>query len=171
MPKIDRAHKNYLTSETWKETHLREIFYATLSFQQSSIICIGRHGGGRTLALQHGGQNYFLLISCQTFDSYAQMCCKLYHIIFSTISFKFKCKICVQKEEIHNFKNHIFVTWPTTNLLVRVWNTKSLLFCLRYDSLIVIRGQNHITFLFIKTMSLDLLVQMPYCLIKLDRFA
>ena len=64
MPKIDRAHKNYLTPEIWKETHLREIFYGSFIFQQSSMICIGRHVGGHTLALQHGGQNYFLLISC-----------------------------------------------------------------------------------------------------------
>ena len=64
MPKIDRACKNYLTPEIWEEKHLREIFYGTLIFQQSSMICIGRHVGGHTLALQHGGQNYFLLISC-----------------------------------------------------------------------------------------------------------
>ena len=64
VPKIDRAHKNYLTRKIWEETHLREIFYGTLIFQQSSMICIGRHVGGHTLALQHGGQNYFLLISC-----------------------------------------------------------------------------------------------------------
>ena len=63
MPKIDRAHENYLTPEIWEETHLREIFYGTLIFQQSSMICIGRHVGGHTRALQHGGQNYFLLIS------------------------------------------------------------------------------------------------------------
>ena len=63
MPKIDRAHKNYLTPEIWEETHLREIFYGTLIFQQSSMICIGRHIGGHTLALQHGGQNYFLLMN------------------------------------------------------------------------------------------------------------
>ena len=62
--KIDRVHKNYLTPEIWEETHLREIFYGTLIFQQSSMICIGRHVGGHTLALQHGGQNYFLLVSC-----------------------------------------------------------------------------------------------------------
>ena len=67
------------------------------------MICIGRHVGGHALALQHGGQNYFLLISCSTFHSYAQMCCKRYHIIFSTFSLKFKCKICVQREVIHNF--------------------------------------------------------------------
>ena len=64
MPKIDRAHKNYLTPKIWEEMHLREIFYGTLIFQQSSMICIGRHVGGHTLILQHGGQNYFLLISC-----------------------------------------------------------------------------------------------------------
>ena len=64
IPKIDRAHKNYLSPEIWEGTHLREIFYGTLIFQQSSMICIGRHVGGHTLALQHSGQNYFLLISC-----------------------------------------------------------------------------------------------------------
>ena len=46
------------------------------------------------------------------------MCCKRYHIIFSTFSLKFKCKICVQKEVIHNFKNHILVSWPATKLLI-----------------------------------------------------
>ena len=46
--------------------------------------------------------------------------------------------------------------------LVRVWKTKSLSFCLRYDPLIVFRRQNHIIFIFIKTMSHDLLVQMAY---------
>ena len=83
--------------------HLREIFYdnGNLIFQQSSMICIGCHVGGHTLALQHGGQNYFLLISCQTFDSYVQMCCKHYQIIFSKFSLKFKCKICVQIAIIH----------------------------------------------------------------------
>ena len=59
MPKIDRARKNYLTPEIWEETHLREIFYGTLIFQQSGMICIGRHVGGHTLTLQHGGLNYF----------------------------------------------------------------------------------------------------------------
>ena len=83
------------------------------------------------------------------------MCCKRYHIIFSTFSLKFKCKICVQKEVIHNFKNHILVTWPATNLIIlRKWcgfeKTKSLLFCLRCDPLIVFRKKNHITFIFIE---------------------
>ena len=30
----------------------QSLFYGTLIFQQSSIICIGRHVGGHTLALQ-----------------------------------------------------------------------------------------------------------------------
>ena len=50
--------------------------------------------------------------------------------------------------------------------MVRVWKTKSPLFCLRYDPLIVFWRQNHITFIFIKTMSQDLLVQMAYCSYK-----
>ena len=46
--------------------------------------------------------------------------------------------------------------------MVRVWKTKSVLFCLRYDPLIVFRRQNHITFILIKKMSHDLLMQMAY---------
>ena len=122
MPEIDRAQRNYLTPEIWEETPLREIFYGTLIFRQSSMICIGRHIGGHTLALQHGGQNYFMVISCEMFYSYAQMCSKRHHIIVSKFSLKFKCKICIQKEVIHNFKNHILVTWLATNLLIlRKW--------------------------------------------------
>ena len=34
MPKIDRAHKNYLTP-----AHLGDIFCGTLIFQQSSMFC------------------------------------------------------------------------------------------------------------------------------------
>ena len=74
------------------------------------MICIGCYIGGHTLALQRGGQNCFLLVSCKSLDSYAQMCCKRYHIIFSTISLKFKCKIFVQKEVIRSFKNYILLT-------------------------------------------------------------
>ena len=36
-----------------------------LIFQQNAMICISHHVGGHALALQHGGQNYFLLISCK----------------------------------------------------------------------------------------------------------
>ena len=50
--------------------------------------------------------------------------------------------------------------------MVRVLTNKSLLFCLRYDPLIVFRRQNHITFIFIKMMLHDLLVQMAYCTIQ-----
>ena len=42
------------------------------------------------------------------FDTYAQMCSKRHHIIVSKFSLKFKCKICVQKEVIHNFKKSQF---------------------------------------------------------------
>ena len=54
-----------------------------------------------------------------------------------------------------------------TSYEVRVWKTRSLLFCLRYDPLIALRRQNHITFIFIKAMSHDLLVEMAYYLLFL----
>ena len=38
MPKTDGGHKNYITTEIWEETDLRETFYGTLIFQQSGII-------------------------------------------------------------------------------------------------------------------------------------
>ena len=54
--------------------------------------------------------------------------------------------------------------------MVRVWKTKSLLFCLRDYLLIVFRRQNHVTFIFIKTMSHDLLVQVAYWFISRSSF-
>ena len=85
------------------------------------------------------------------------MRCKRYHIMFSTFSLKFKCKICVQKEVIHNFKTDILVRHVTghelTHLkkMVRVWKSKSLLFSLRYDPLIVFffKENHHIIFIFL----------------------
>ena len=88
----------------------------------------------------------------------------------NTLSFPhFSYKICVQKEVIHNFKKKSHFGHVTSyelihfKKMVRVWKTKWLLFCLRYDPLIVFRRQNDINFIFIKTMSHDLLVQMFYC--------
>ena len=63
MPKIDKAHKQYLTREIWEETHVKEIFYGTLIFQQSSMICIGRHVGGHTVLLPSN-------MAAKTFFSY-----------------------------------------------------------------------------------------------------
>ena len=48
------------------------------------------------------------------------------------------------------------------NQMVRVWKTKSLLFWLRDDPLIVFWRQNHVTFIFVEMMSHDLLVQVAY---------
>ena len=163
MTKIDIVHKNYLTHEIWGETHLREIFYGTSVFQQSSMNCIGSHVGGHAFALQHDTQATWRpkqLFACIMFDSYVQMCFKCYHVILSTISVKLKCKISVQEEVIHSFKNQILVTWPAIyehphifKKMVQVWKTKALFFSLRYDPLIVFWRQNHITF--IKMMSHD----------------
>ena len=68
--------------------------------------------------------------------------------------------------------------WPAMDFLILANGTKSLLFCLRDDPLIVFRRQNHVIFVFIKTISHDLLVQVAYssayftnyCLVVLCRF-
>ena len=79
MPKIVKAHKNYLTPEIWEETHLRETVYGTLIFQESSMNSIGRHVGGDPFFF--GGNPTWrpkLLFACilLKFDSYTQMCRK-----------------------------------------------------------------------------------------------
>ena len=61
MPKIDRAHKNYLTPEIWEETHLREIFYGTLIFQQSSMICMAAMLEGILLPSNMAAETTFCL--------------------------------------------------------------------------------------------------------------
>ena len=83
-------------------------------------------------------------------------------------SLKFNWEICVQKEVIHNFKNHILVNWKATNLLiVRKWcgfekpNYYYFVQDVTHSSLF--RRQNHISFIFIKTMSHDCLVQFIIC--------
>ena len=74
------------------------------------MICIGRYAGRQEYALQHGGQNYFCLYLVECLIVTLRCAEKSYHIIFSTISLKFTCKISVQKELIDSFKNHILVT-------------------------------------------------------------
>ena len=69
-----------------------------------------------------------------------------------------------QKAVIHDFKKHVLVTWPFYSNGVGL-KIKSLLFCLRYDPLTVFRRQKHVSFIFTKTMSHDLLVQVAYWLI------
>ena len=85
---------------------------------------------------------------------------------FSTFSLKFKCKICVQKEVIRNLQNHI---WSPDQL--RTYSFKENVAGLKNQITFTLfricptnrfskAKQNHITFIFIKTMSHDALVQM-----------
>ena len=83
-PNIDRCH---LTSEIWEETHLKELFYGTLIFQQNSMICIDLYLYDYILAFQHGGRN----------NVHAQMCCKLYHITFWTFPWSLSAKFVFRK--------------------------------------------------------------------------
>ena len=65
MPKIDRAHKNYLTAEIWEEfTFKGDILwhfgFLTKQYDLYWLPCWRTYFCPPTI----GGQNYFLLISC-----------------------------------------------------------------------------------------------------------
>ena len=101
------------------------------------------------------------------------MCCKCYHIIFSTFCLKFKCKIGVQKEVIHNSKNHILITWPATNLLIlRKWygfeKPNHYYFVTIWPTNCFSKAKTY-NFHFHKMTSHDLLLQMAYLSFFLGR--
>ena len=52
MPKIDRAHKNYLSTRKLRGNAFKGDILWHFDFHQSSMICIGRHVGGHTIARQ-----------------------------------------------------------------------------------------------------------------------
>ena len=79
------------------------------------------------------------------------------------------CDAPISKVEhiIHNFKNHILVTWPATNLLIlRKWcgfeKPITILLFKTWPTNHFSKAKSLITFIFIKTMSHDLLVQMAH---------
>ena len=92
----------------WEETHLREIFYGTLTFQQSSMICTGRHVGEHTLALQHGGQSYFCLYLVERLIVTLRCAVNVTTSSFQHFPRRLSAKCVVKKEVIHNFKKITF---------------------------------------------------------------
>ena len=64
MPKIDRAHKNYLTPKILEETHSREIFYGTLIFQQSGIILLPSNMAAKTTFCLHLVKRLIVMLRC-----------------------------------------------------------------------------------------------------------
>ena len=135
LTKNDRVHKNDLTPKILKEMHLREIFYGIWLFNKEVCFVLAAMLEGILLPFNVAAKTTFCLYLVKRLV--AKLSCKHYHIIFSTSSRKFKCKISVQNEVIHSFKNHILVTWPAMNLLIlRKWcwferlNVLALLFCL-----------------------------------------
>ena len=122
MPKMDRAHKNYLTPEIWEETHLREIFYSTLIFNNLVWLVLAAMLEGILLPSNMTAKPSFCLYLVKHLIVMLRCAVNVTTSFFSTFFLKFKWKICVQKEVIHDFKNHILVTWPDTNLLIlRKW--------------------------------------------------
>ena len=159
MPKIDRAHENYLTPEIWDETHWREIILALWFFNKVVWFVL--------VAMLEGipSNNYIAANTSFCLYLVKRLIVTLRCAVNSTTSSfqHFTWSLSAKFVFWKRLFNHILVTWPATNLLMLkkmmlVRKTKSLLFCLRYDPLIVFRRQNHINFIFIKTMSHDLLV-------------
>ena len=76
------------------------------------MICIRCQVEGDTLALQRGGQNYFLLVYYLVKCLIVALRCALNVTTSSFQHFpvKFKCKMFVLKDVILNFRNHILVT-------------------------------------------------------------
>ena len=139
------------------------MFYGTLIFQQSSIICTGRHVGGYTLAFEHGGQNYFLLISCYlvkclivTLRCAVNVTTSSFQYFPWSLSVKFEFR----KRKFIILKSHFghVTSYELTHFkkMVRVWKPN-----LYYYPLIVFQRQNHITFTFIKPCHMTSLYKWP----------
>ena len=122
--KLTEHTKIIFTPEIWEETHLREIFYGTLIFQQSSMICIGRHVGGHILLPSNmAAKTNFCLYLVKRLIVPLRCAVNITTVSFQHFPWSLSAKfVFMQKEVIHNFKNHILVTWPARNLLIlRKW--------------------------------------------------
>ena len=105
MPKIDRAHKVVFHPE--RKRIQGRYFMAPKLFNKVVCFVLAAMLEGILLPSNKAAKTGVCLYLVKCNDSYAQMCCKRYYVIFSTFSLTFKCKICVQKEVIHNFKKNI----------------------------------------------------------------
>ena len=70
------------------------------------MICTGRHVGGHTLALQHGGQSYFCLYLVERLIVTLRCAVNVTTSSFQHFPRSLSAKCVVKKEVIHNFKSH-----------------------------------------------------------------
>ena len=114
MPKIDGAHKNYLTPKIWEQTNLREIFYGTWIFNRVVWFVLAAMLEGILLPSTMAVKTTFCLYLVKRWIVTLRCAENV-----TTSSFQqFPWSLSVQKEVIHSFKNHSLVTWPATNLLI-----------------------------------------------------
>ena len=99
LPKIDRTHKNYLTSfvAIW---FFNEVLWFVLAAMLEDILLPSNMAVKTTFCL------YLVKLLIVTLRCAVNVTTSSFNIFL-----KFKCKNCVQKEVIHNFKNDIFATW------------------------------------------------------------
>ena len=163
MPKIDRTQKN-VTPKIWEEMHSRQMFYGTLIFQQSMY----------DFYWPPCWRAYYCPTTKTTFSLYlvkhliVVLRCAVNIITSSfqhfpwSLSANFEFRMRWFKILKSHFGHVTSCKLTHFKKMVLVQKAKSLLFCLRYDLLIVFQRQNHVTLIFIKTMSHDLLVQMAH---------
>ena len=114
MPKIDGAHKNYLTPKIWEQTNLRKIFYGTWIFNRVVWFVLAAMLEGILLPSNMAAKTTFCLYLVKRLIVTLRCAENV-----TTSSFQqFPWSLSVQKEVIHSFKNHSLVTWPATNLLI-----------------------------------------------------
>ena len=132
LSKIDRAHKNYLTPKIWEETHEGRYFMA-LWFSNKVVWFVLANMAAKSTFCLYLVERWIVMLKCALNVTTSS---------FQHFPWSLSAKYVFTKKKFIILKKHILVTRPATNLLisrklVRVWKTESLLFCLRYDLLIV----------------------------------
>ena len=146
-----------ISHSKFERKRIKEIFYGTLIFEQSSIISIGHYNGGHTSSCPPTWRPK-LLFARILLERYLRS--DVLKTLLNHLFHNFLGNSLFQKSHFGHVTSYELIHF---NKMVRVWKTKNYYFVFKtYDPLIVFWTQNHITFIFIKVMSHDLLVQMAY---------
>ena len=146
VPKIDRAHKCYLTPKIWEETHLGRYFMALWFFNKVVWFALAAMLEGILVPSNMVAKTTFCLYLVKCLIVTLTCAVNVTTSSFQHFPWSLRAKFVLRGEVIHSFKDHIVVTWPAMNLLiVRKWcefeKPNHLFFCLRYDRLIDFRSK------------------------------
>ena len=141
IPKIDTAHKNYLTPEIWAETHLREIFYGTLIFNKVVWFALAAMLEGILLPSNMAAKTSFCLDLVKRLIVTLRCAVNVPTSTFQHSPWSLRAKFSSERVNSQFQKSHFghVTSYELTHFkkMVQFWKTKSLLFCSRHDPLIV----------------------------------